>query len=64
MHDARRIMQHLIPMVMQVWVEVMRYKILFGKAGDERPLGRCKFRWKDHIKMNLNKVKCQNVNLV
>jgi len=45
-------------------VEVMRYKILFGKAGDERPLGRCKFRWKDHIKMNLNKVKCQNVNLV
>jgi len=65
-YDARRIKQRLIPMLMQVWVEVMRneYKIPFGKVEDERPLGRCKLRWKDNIKMNFNKVKCQNVNLV
>jgi hypothetical protein len=65
-YDARHIKQHLIPMVMQVWLEVMRseYNIAFGKFGDERPLGRCKFRWKDNTKVNLKKVKWQNVKLV
>jgi hypothetical protein len=50
-------------MVMQARVEVMRneHNIPFGKVGDDRPLGRSKLRWKDNIKINLNKMKCQNV---
>lgn len=50
-------------MVMQVRVEVMRneHNIPFGKVGNDRLLGRSKLRWKDNIKINRNKMKCQNV---
>jgi hypothetical protein len=35
--------------------DVACIKLLFGKPGGKRPLGRLKRRWDDNIKMNLKK---------
>jgi hypothetical protein len=32
------------------------YRVLVGKAGGRRPLGRPRRRWEDNIKMNLREV--------
>ena len=34
------------------------YRVLVGKSGGKRPLGRPRRRWEDNIKMELQKVGC------
>jgi hypothetical protein len=34
------------------------YRVLVGKPGGKRPLGRPKHRWEDNIKMDLQEVGC------
>ena len=34
------------------------YRILVGKPGGKRPLGRPRCRWEDNIKMDLQEVGC------
>jgi hypothetical protein len=34
------------------------YRVLLGKPGGKRPLGRPRCRWEDNIKMNLQEVRC------
>jgi hypothetical protein len=34
------------------------YRILVGKPGGKRPLGRPRLRWEDNIKMDLQEVGC------
>jgi hypothetical protein len=35
------------------------YRVLVGKPEGKRPLGRPRYRWKDHIKMDLQEVGCR-----
>jgi len=32
------------------------YRVLVGKPGGKRPLGRPRYRWEDNIKMDLQEV--------
>jgi len=32
------------------------YRVLVGKPGGKRPLGMCRHRWEDNIKIGLQKV--------
>jgi hypothetical protein len=34
------------------------YRVLVGKPGGKRPLGRPRLRWMDNIKMDLQEVGC------
>ena len=34
------------------------YRVLVGKPGNKRPLGRPRHRWEDNIKMDLREVGC------
>jgi hypothetical protein len=34
------------------------YMILVGKLKGKRPLGRCRLRWNNIIKMNLREIEC------
>ena len=34
------------------------YRVLVGKPEGKRPLGRCRHRWEDNIKMELQEVGC------
>ena len=34
------------------------YRVLVGKPGGKRPLGRPRRRWEDNIKIDLQKVRC------
>jgi hypothetical protein len=34
------------------------YLVLVGKSEEKRPLGRCRHRWEDNIKMDLHEVEC------
>ena len=34
------------------------YRVLVGKPGGKRPLGRPRLRWEDNIKMDLQEVGC------
>jgi hypothetical protein len=34
------------------------YRVLVGKPGGKRPLGRPRFRWEDNIKTGLQEVRC------
>jgi len=34
------------------------YRVLVGKTGGKRPLGRPRRRWEDNIKMDLQEVGC------
>jgi len=40
------------------------YRILMGKPGGKRPLGRPRRRWEDNIKINLQQVGCGGMNLI
>jgi len=35
------------------------YKVLVGKSGRKRPLGKPRLRWEDNIKMGLQEVECR-----
>jgi hypothetical protein len=37
------------------------YRVLVGKTGGKRPLGRPKRRWEDNIKMDLLEVGCGGI---
>jgi len=39
------------------------YRILVGKAGKKRPLGRPRRRWEDNIKIDLQEVGCEGMDL-
>jgi hypothetical protein len=38
------------------------YRVLAGKTEGKRPLGRCRRRWEDNIKMDLQAVGCGRVD--
>ena len=40
------------------------YKVLVGKPGGKRPLGRPRLRWEDNIKMDLQEVECEGMNWI
>jgi len=37
------------------------YRVLVGKCGGKRPLGRPRLRWEDNIKMVLQEVGCAGI---
>jgi len=37
------------------------YRVLLGKPGKKRPLGRPSRRWEDNIKMDLQEVGCEGI---
>jgi hypothetical protein len=39
-----------------MWERRGTYRILVGKPGGRRPLGRPRYKWKDNIKMDLQEV--------
>jgi len=40
------------------------YRVLVGKPGGKRPLGRSWRRWEDNIKMNLQEVGCGGMDWI
>jgi hypothetical protein len=40
------------------------YRVLVGKPGRKRPLGRSRRRWADNIKMDLHKVGCRGMDWI
>ena len=40
------------------------YRILVGKPGGRRPLGRPRYRWEDNIKLYLKKVGCRGMGYI
>ena len=40
------------------------YRVLVGKPEGKRPLGRPRRRWEDNIKMDLQEVGCEGVELI
>jgi hypothetical protein len=40
------------------------YRVLVGKPDGKRPLGRTRRRWKDNIKMDLQKVGCGGMDWI
>jgi hypothetical protein len=40
------------------------YRVWVGKAKGRKPLGRCRHRWEDNIKMDLNKMGWQDMDRV
>jgi len=40
------------------------YRVLVGKPGGKRPLGRPRRRWEDNIKMNLQEVGCGGMDWI
>ena len=40
------------------------YRVLVGKPGVKRPLGRPRHRWEDNIKMDLNEVGCGSMDWI
>jgi hypothetical protein len=41
-----------------MWERKSAYRLLVGKPGGRRPLGRPRHRWKDNIEINLPEVRC------
>ena len=41
-----------------VWGNPQMHRVLVGKPGGKRPLGRPRRRWEDNIKMDLREVGC------
>jgi len=39
-------------------------RVLLGKPERERPLGRCRHRWEDNIKMYLQEVGCKGMDCI
>jgi len=42
-----------------LWERRGVYKVLVGKSGRKRPLGKPRLRWEDNIKMGLQEVECR-----
>ena len=40
------------------------YRVLVGKLGGKRPLGRPMHRWEDNIKMDLQEVGCGSMDCI
>jgi hypothetical protein len=40
------------------------YRVLVGKAGGKRPLGRPRCRWEGNIKMDLQEVGCKDMDSI
>ena len=40
------------------------YKIFVGKPEGQRPLGRLRHSWEDNIKMDLQEVGCEGMDLI
>ena len=40
------------------------YRVLVGKPEGKKPLGRCRHRWEDNIKMDLQKVGCGGMDWI
>jgi len=40
------------------------YRVLVGKPKGKRPLGRCRHRWEDNIKMDLREIGIDGVNWI
>jgi hypothetical protein len=40
------------------------YRVLVGKPGGKRPLGRPRRRWEDNIKMDLQKLGCGGIDWI
>jgi len=40
------------------------YRVLVGKPGGKRPLGRPRCRWEDNIKMDLQEVGCWGIGSI
>ena len=40
------------------------YRVLVGKPEGKRPLGRCRHRWVDNIRMDLQEVRCGYVDWI
>jgi hypothetical protein len=40
------------------------YRVLVGRPGDNRPLGRPRRRWEDNIKMNLMEMEIDGANWI
>jgi len=40
------------------------YRVLVGKPGDKRPLGRLRRKWENNIKMNLQEVGCGGIDWI
>jgi len=40
------------------------YRVLVGKPGGKRPLGRPRRKWEDNIKMDLQEVGCGGMNWI
>jgi hypothetical protein len=40
------------------------YRVLVGKPGEKRPLGRPRRRWKDNIKMDLQEMGCGGMDWI
>jgi hypothetical protein len=40
------------------------YRVLLGKPGVKKPLGRPRWRWEENIKMDLQEVGCGGMNLI
>jgi hypothetical protein len=40
------------------------YRVLVGRPGEKRPLGRPRRRWKDYIKMDLQEVEQGGMNWI
>jgi hypothetical protein len=40
------------------------YNILVGKTGGKRPLGRCMYKREDNVKMDLRKMRLEDVDWI
>jgi len=40
------------------------YRVMVGKPEGKRPLGRCRRRWEDNIKMGLQEVGCGGMDWI
>jgi hypothetical protein len=40
------------------------YRVLVGKRGGKRPLGRTRCRWEDNIKADLQEVGCEGMDWI
>ena len=40
------------------------YGVLVGKPEGKRPLGRCRHRWEDNIKLDLQEVGCEGMDWI
>jgi hypothetical protein len=56
------VMSNVSPASLQIFIDRARvtggYRVLVGKPEGKGPLGRTNFRWKDNIKIDLQKVGC------